>query len=104
RRDSSSASRESCMTFSRIQIHHGPRVASIVLNGPALDVIYLHLLVEFESSWDEIEDLRAQVAVISGAGERAFSAGVDVADHAPSKIETMLERFHNVIILIAKAH
>ena len=30
-----------------------------------------------------IEDLKAQVVVISGEGDRAFSAGVDVADHNP---------------------
>src|SRR6185369_5895836 len=53
--------------------------------------------------WSEVEDLKAQVAVISGAGERAFSAGVDVADHAPGKIETMLEKFHHVILRIRKS-
>ena len=43
------------------------------------------------------------MAVISAAGERAFSAGVDVADHAPGKIETMLEKFHHVIVRIRRS-
>jgi cyclohexa-1,5-dienecarbonyl-CoA hydratase len=91
------------MTFSTIQFHPGPRVASIVLNRPPLNVINLELLDEFDAAWDEIEDLRAQVAVISGAGERAFSAGVDVADHAPDRIQSILEKFHRTILRIRRS-
>jgi cyclohexa-1,5-dienecarbonyl-CoA hydratase len=91
------------MSFSTIQFHPGPRVASIVLNRPPLNIINLEMLEELNAAWSEVEDLKAQVAVISGAGERAFSAGVDVADHAPGKIETMLEKFHHVILRIRKS-
>ena len=91
------------MSFSTIQFHPGPRVASIVLNRPPLNIINLQMLEELNAAWSEVEDLRAQVAVISAAGERAFSAGVDVADHSPGKIETMLERFHHVILRIRRS-
>ena len=91
------------MSFSTIQFHPGPRVASIVLNRPPLNIINLEMLDELNAAWSEVEDLKAQVAVISGAGERAFSAGVDVADHAPGKIETMLETFHHTILRIRKS-
>jgi cyclohexa-1,5-dienecarbonyl-CoA hydratase len=88
------------MSFSTIQFHPGPRVASIVLNRPPLNIINLEMLDELNAAWSEVEDLKAQVAVIAGAGERAFSAGVDVADHAPGKIEIMLEKFHRTILRI----
>ena len=91
------------MSFSTIQFHPGPRVASIVLNRPPLNIINLQMLDELNAAWSEVEDLKAQVAVISGAGDRAFSAGVDVADHAPGKIETMLEKFHHVILRIRRS-
>ena len=91
------------MTFSTIQFHPGPRVASIVLNRPPLNIINLEMLEELNAAWSEVEDLKAQVAVISGAGDRAFSAGVDVADHALGKIETMLEQFHHVILRIRRS-
>jgi cyclohexa-1,5-dienecarbonyl-CoA hydratase len=91
------------MTFSTIQFHPGPRVASIVLNRPPLNVINLELLDEFDAAWSEVEDLKAQVAVISGAGERAFSAGVDVADHAPGRIQSILEKFHRTILRIRRS-
>jgi cyclohexa-1,5-dienecarbonyl-CoA hydratase len=91
------------MTFSTIQFHPGPRVATIVLNRPPLNIINLELLDEMNAAWSEIEDLKAQVAVIRAAGDRGFSAGVDVADHAPDRIETILERFHRMILRIRKS-
>ena len=91
------------MDYSTIQFHPGPRVASIVLNQPPLNIINLQMLDELNAAWSEVEDLKAQVAVISGAGERAFSAGVDVADHAPGRIEITLVKFHQLILRMRKS-
>jgi cyclohexa-1,5-dienecarbonyl-CoA hydratase len=91
------------MAFSTIQFHPGPRVASIVLNRPPLNIINMEMLDELNAAWSEVEDLKAQVAVFSGAGDRAFSAGVDVADHARERIETMLEKFHRLVLRIRKS-
>src|SRR5439155_17765150 len=86
-----------------IQFHPGPRVASIVLNRPPLNIINLEMLDELNAAWSEVEDLKAQVAVFSAAGDHAFSAGVDVADHMPGKIEGMIEKFHHLIRRIRKS-
>jgi cyclohexa-1,5-dienecarbonyl-CoA hydratase len=91
------------MSFSTIQFHPGPRVAGIVLSRPPLNIINLEMLSEFDAAWSEVEDLKAQVVVIQGAGERAFSAGVDVADHAPDRIERVLEQFHRLILRIRRS-
>jgi len=91
------------VNYSTIQFHPGPRLASIVLNRPPLNIINLEMLDELNAAWSEVEDLKAQVAVLSGAGERAFSAGVDVADHMPGKVETMMEKFHHFIRRIRKS-
>jgi cyclohexa-1,5-dienecarbonyl-CoA hydratase len=88
------------MSYSTIQFHPGPRVSSIVLNRPPLNIINLQMLADLNAAWSEVEDLKTQVAIISGAGERAFSAGVEVADHAPGKIEVMLETFHRSVAVI----
>ena len=69
------------MSFSTIEFYPGPRVVSIVLNRPPMNVIDLQMLNDLHSAWDEVEGLQAQVVVISGAGDTAFSAGVDIADH-----------------------
>ena len=91
------------MPFSTIEFHPGPRVATVLLHRPPLNIINLEMLDELNTAWSEIEDLKTQVVVISGAGDRAFSAGVDVADHAPGKIETMLENFHRMVLRIRKS-
>jgi cyclohexa-1,5-dienecarbonyl-CoA hydratase len=91
------------MSFSTIQFYPGPRVATIVLSRPPLNVINLEMLDELNAAWWEIEDLKSQVVVISGTGEKAFSAGVNVEDHAPGKIETILDRFHRFILRIRKS-
>lgn len=42
------------------------------------------------------EDATIKVLTISGAG-RAFSAGVDVADHTEDRVESMLREFHQMV-------
>jgi cyclohexa-1,5-dienecarbonyl-CoA hydratase len=91
------------MSYSTIQFHPGPRVASIVLNRPPLNIINLEMMDELGAAWDEVEALEAQVVVISAAGGQAFSAGVDVADHLPEKVGAMLEKFRHVIMKIRKS-
>ena len=85
------------MAYSTIQFHPGPRVATIVLDRPPLNIINLAMMDELNAVWDEIDELEAQVVVITGAGDRAFSAGVDVADHVPERVAPMLEKLHRVI-------
>jgi cyclohexa-1,5-dienecarbonyl-CoA hydratase len=91
------------MSYSTIQFHPGPRVASIVLNRPPLNIIQLEMLEDLNAAWSEVEDLKAQVAVVSSAVDRAFSAGVDVADHMPGRIERMIEKFHHFVQRIRKS-
>jgi cyclohexa-1,5-dienecarbonyl-CoA hydratase len=91
------------VSYSTIQFHPGPRLASIVLNRPPLNIIDLEMMKDLHAAWSEVEDLKAQVAVISGAGDRAFSAGVEVADHLPGKVEMMIENFHQLVRRIRKS-
>jgi cyclohexa-1,5-dienecarbonyl-CoA hydratase len=85
------------MEFRTIQFFPGPRVVSVVLNRAPLNIINIAMIDELSAALDEIEDLDSRVVVFSGAGERAFSAGVDVADHLPDRVTTMLRKFHDVL-------
>lgn len=72
-------------------------MARVVLRNPPLNVIDIPMMEELADSLAEIE-ARANISIIVLSGEgRAFSAGVDVAAHAPDKIEEMLAKFHAVI-------
>jgi cyclohexa-1,5-dienecarbonyl-CoA hydratase len=43
-----------------------------------------------------------KVLVITGTGEKAFSAGVDVADHTDDKVEGMIRVFHDIFRNMAR--
>ena len=78
------------MGYSTIQFHPGPRVASVILNRPPLNIINLQMLDDLNEAWSEVEDLKAQVAVISGAGNAPQVVGlVYVAAFAPDEGEAV---------------
>ena len=84
-------------TFSRIEVDVRPPTARIALQNPPLNVMDRPMLEELASALAMIEG-RAEIStlVLSGAG-KAFSVGVDVADHTADKITAMLANFHAVV-------
>ena len=83
--------------LARISLEIEGSVARIGLRHPPLNVIDIPMMEELAQCLGEIEP-RANVSVMvfSGTG-KGFSAGVDVAAHAPDKVEEMLTKFHSVI-------
>ncbi|MCH8272955.1 MAG: enoyl-CoA hydratase/isomerase family protein, partial [Candidatus Marinimicrobia bacterium] len=59
---------------------------------------------------DEINDALAEVEkepdlhfiVFRGAGDKMFSAGVDILDHTEERVEEMLSKFHDIFRLLYK--
>lgn len=78
------------------------RFMSIAWNRPPLNVLDIALLGELN---DALSSCAAQtdvdVALLRGAGDRAFSAGVDIRDHTPEKVPEMLDVVHGVIRKLA---
>ncbi len=73
-------------------------VASVVIDRPPLNVLDLALLRDLRQVLDTLDgDDGVELVEISGAGERAFSAGVDVKDHTRTQVPEMLELVHGVI-------
>jgi cyclohexa-1,5-dienecarbonyl-CoA hydratase len=74
------------------------RLMSIIWERPPLNVLDISLLRELD---DALSSTAAQadvdVVVLRGAGERAFSAGVDIRDHTPEKAPEMLDVVHGAI-------
>ncbi|MEM3011080.1 MAG: enoyl-CoA hydratase/isomerase family protein [Candidatus Bathyarchaeia archaeon] len=76
-------------------------VAKITINRPPLNVLNTETLAEIVAALENIQkDETVNIVVITGAGERAFSAGVDVKDHFADKIAGTLELFHKVFHLL----
>ncbi len=85
------------MGYETIRFHPGPRASTIVLDRPSLNVINIAMMAELDQVWQKIEQLESPLVVISGHGEKAFSAGVDIADHTPERVGEMFEKFHGTI-------
>lgn len=77
----------------------GNRVATIVLDAPPVNVLDLATIAALDRWLETLAgDRELQLVIVRGATERAFSAGVSVADHTPDKVATMLRTFHSAIL------
>lgn len=76
---------------------HG-RVARVTLDRPPLHILDLPTMAAFDAVLDRVNATpEAVVAIIGATGDKAFSSGVNIADHTPEKVAEMLERFHAMI-------
>jgi cyclohexa-1,5-dienecarbonyl-CoA hydratase len=81
-----------------ILVEKSERVAVVTLDRPPLNVLDLILLRELDQVLASCaRESKIDVIVLRGAGQRAFSAGVDIKDHTREKVPEMLEVVHGVI-------
>jgi len=74
-------------------------VVKIIINRPPLNILNVETLTEMTTALETAKkEDDVKVVVIAGAGDRAFSAGVDVSDHLPDKIDKTLNMFHNMVL------
>jgi cyclohexa-1,5-dienecarbonyl-CoA hydratase len=89
-------------TATRVAVETHAQLARITLARPPLNVIDFQLMDELMAAFKQLEQSNDVSVVIISGGERAFSAGVDVAVHTPDKIQTMLQKFHGVILALTR--
>jgi enoyl-CoA hydratase/carnithine racemase len=59
---------------------HGPHIVVLTLDNPArMNALTRAMLVELGRLWDELERGACRCIVLTGAGERAFTAGADMS-------------------------
>jgi len=71
--------------------------AFLTINRPPLNILNTAAMEEMNNALGSLApNKEVKVLVISGSGEKAFSAGVDIADHTEDKAEKMLKAFHDI--------
>jgi cyclohexa-1,5-dienecarbonyl-CoA hydratase len=76
-------------------------LATITLNRPPLNVMNNAMMAELNAVLDK-QVLGANLAaLVIRASGKAFSAGVDVADHTPDKVQEMTRQFHGMFRRLA---
>ena len=95
------------MDYDNLIIEKHGHIAILTLNHPPVNAWNLGLMEDFEKAVGEIEtDRDVRVLIITGGGEKCFSAGFDVSDAATSHITspkgrdlwTRLDRFSKPVI------
>ncbi len=70
----------------------------LVINRPPLNILDLDTILELNSRLTAaFKEEGIRLVEIRGAGEKAFSAGVEVGDHLPDRAPEMLREFHALI-------
>ena len=91
------------MDFKNILVEKKDGVAKIIINRPPLNILDIDTLEEMNQALAELRtDDEIKVVVITGAGEKAFSAGVSVEDHLGEKLPKMVEVFHRLFISLVE--
>ena len=79
---------------------HEERAGSVLrltLDRPPVNVMDIPMISALAARLEAASgDATVSVVHIRAAGTKAFSAGVDVADHTPEKIRPMLDAFHRI--------
>jgi cyclohexa-1,5-dienecarbonyl-CoA hydratase len=71
-----------------VGVQHG--VARITLDRPPLNVLDIDTLRQLNDALRQCDRTSIRVVLLASALPKAFSAGVDVADHAASRLDAML--------------
>ena len=86
--------------YRHIKVVREEGVSRLILARPPLNVMNIAMMEEMLAAIESIgreKDLKVMVIEAEG---KAFSAGVDVADHAEEKVEEMLSLFHNIFFAL----
>ena len=78
------------MSYNFIKVNNADGLISITLNKPPLNVLDIPMLEELADAFAWTKQEEGKVILLNAEG-KAFSAGVDVADHTPDKVNKMIE-------------
>jgi cyclohexa-1,5-dienecarbonyl-CoA hydratase len=78
------------------------RTAWITLDRPPLNILDIAMMRSLDEAIEKALP-HCDFLVFRGAGQKAFSAGAEVADHVPELVSEMLQAFHAVFRRLARA-
>jgi cyclohexa-1,5-dienecarbonyl-CoA hydratase len=85
-----------------IQLRLEDRMAWITLNRPPLNIFDISMMQALDAVLERALS-KCDFVIFQGAGSKAFSAGAEIADHTPERVEKMLSAFHAVFRRLAAA-
>jgi len=91
------------MSFKNILLEKKNGVAKLIINRPPLNILDIDTIEEMNQALAELRtDDEIKVVAITGAGDKAFSAGVAVGDHLGERLPKMVEVFNKLFISLVE--
>jgi enoyl-CoA hydratase/carnithine racemase len=81
------------MSNVRIRLHND--TLWLILDRPPLNILSIEMLDQLTAAMRDAIKHPPRLVVITGAGERAFCAGVDIRDHLDGREKEMLRAVHD---------
>jgi enoyl-CoA hydratase/carnithine racemase len=78
-----------------IHIRHRNDILWLILDRPPLNILTIEMLDQLTAAMRDAIKQTPRLVVITGAGERAFCAGVDIHDHLDGREVEMLRAVHD---------
>jgi cyclohexa-1,5-dienecarbonyl-CoA hydratase len=89
------------MGYKNITLEKKEGVAKLTIGRPPVNVINFETLTEINTALAELQkDEQTKVLLIRGGGNRAFCAGVEVADHVGEMMPKMMNEFEKMFRLL----
>ena len=85
-----------------IQVRVENRAAWVTLNRPPLNILDTAMMLALDRALKRATP-GCDFLIFKGEGPKGFSAGAEVADHAPKRVGKMLAAFHGVFRRLAKS-
>ena len=85
---------------SRVLFEVREDVAYVTLNAPPLNILSVEMMDEMSAALERAQADRAIKALCLSAQGKAFSAGADVEEHRPEKVEGMIRSFGRLFRLL----
>jgi len=85
-----------------VQLRLEDRTAWITLDRPPLNILDIAMMQALDAVLKRAIP-KCNFVIFQGAGPKAFSAGAEIADHAPNRVRKMLSAFHSVFRRLAAA-
>jgi cyclohexa-1,5-dienecarbonyl-CoA hydratase len=89
-----------------LRVHTEGRTVWITIDRPPLNILNISAMKQMARVLAKLLDPpggACDFLVFGGEGDKAFSAGAEVSDHAPDRVGSMLAAFHHVFRQLARA-
>ena len=90
------------MSNVRIRLHN--EILWLILDRPPLNILSIEMLDQLTAAMHDAIKQPPRLVVITGAGDRAFCAGVDIRDHLEGREKEMLRAVYNNCAAFEELH